>query len=181
MRKSIGLDLDGVLVGLPPFTSATVIETLYKDQKSDKLKYRFPGPLEQKVRRLSHLPFVRPPIKNNCDIVYKDSEKYDLFLVTGRFKFLEDLTMKWLQKYNLYSCFKKIYINVNNMQPHIFKSETIAKLKLSSYIDDDFDSIMYCATRNKKTHFYWYTNNPSSEKLDTSNVTLIKNLSDIII
>lgn len=181
MRKSIGLDLDGVLVGLPPLTSPKIIETLYKDQKSEKLKYRFPGLLEQKIRRLSHLPFVRPPIQINCDIVCNVGEKYDLFLVTGRFKFLEDLTLVWLKKYNLYSCFKKIYINVNNMQPHVFKSEMITKLKLSSYIDDDFDSIMYCATRNKKTHFYWYTNSIDDEKLDTSNVTLIRNLTDVFI
>lgn len=181
MRKSIGLDLDGVLVGLPPLTSPGIIETLYKDQKSEKLKYRFPGPLEQKIRRLSHLPFVRPPIEPNCSTVKNSSSKYDLYLVTGRYKFLEDLTYTWLKKYNLYNSFKEIYINIDNKQPHIFKSEIIAKLKLNVYIEDDFDSIMYCATRNKKTQFYWYTNSTNNQKLDTSNVTLIKNLSEVLI
>lgn len=181
MRKSIGLDLDGVLVGLPPFTSPAIIETLYKDQKAEKLSYRFPGIVEQKIRRFSHLPFVRPPIEPNCSVVKKTSSKYELYLVTGRYGFLEDLTVAWLKKYNLYSAFKKIYINTDNMQPHIFKSEIIAKLKLNAYIEDDFDSIMYCATRNKKTHFYYYTNNLRSGKLDISNVTLIKNLSDILV
>lgn len=180
MRKSIGLDLDGVLVGLPPLTSPTIIETLYKDQKSEKLSYRFPGILEQKIRRLSHLPFVRPPLEPNCATVKNTSSKYDLYLVTGRYKFLEDLTYIWLKKYNLYNSFKEIYINIDNKQPHIFKSEIIAKLKLNLYIEDDFDSIMYCATRNKKTHFYWYTNS-EGERLNTSNVTLVKNLSKILV
>ena len=53
MKKAIGLDLDGVLVGLPPLTSSTIIEYLYKDQKATKLSYRFPGSVEQSVRKLN--------------------------------------------------------------------------------------------------------------------------------
>ena len=179
MRKAIGLDLDGVLVGLPPLTSSTIIEYLYKDQKATKLSYRFPGSVEQSVRKLTHFPFVRPPLEPNCTILRKIYSKYDLYLITGRYKFLENLTNTWLSKYNLTSCFKKIYINTKNEQPHLFKNQIITKLKLSAYIEDDFDSIMYLATHNVKTQFYWYTKS-NTTTLNASNVVAIDNIDKVL-
>lgn len=179
MKKNIGLDLDGVLVGLPPLTSTHVIEYLYKDQKANKLSYRFPGNFEQTVRKLTHLPFVRPPLEPNCSLVRKTSHAYNFYLITGRFKFLENLTYTWLSRYHLLSCFQKIYINTENEQPHLFKNRIIAKLKLNTYIEDDFDSIMYLATQHKKVHFYWYTKS-NTINLNSSNVTAVKNLDNIL-
>lgn len=179
MSKSIGLDLDGVLVGLPPLVPSWIVERLYKDQNSTTISYRFPGKLEQYIRRLSHLPFVRPAIEPNCTLVRQFAEKNDLFLISGRYSFLEQVTVDWLKKYKLFSSFKTIYLNLNNEQPHIFKSMLLEKLKLSSYIDDDFDSIMYCAPRYRKTHFYWYTNT-NTVKLNHSNITGISDLKKVL-
>ncbi len=181
MAKKIGLDLDGILIGRPPLIPKKVIEYLYKDQTKQKLTYRFPSFFEQKIRQISHIPGVRPPILKNCNFLKKiaASKKYQLFVISGRFGFLQNLTYTWLKKYQLHEIFNKIYLNTENLQPHIFKSEMIEKIKVNMFIDDDFDTIVYLAPRFKKIHFYWYTENKNT-KLNISNVTAIDNLGTIL-
>lgn len=181
MQKKIGLDLDGVLVGLPPFIPSAFIEWLYKDHSQKQLSYRYPPFFEQKIRQLSHLPFIRPEIKGNCRLLKElnQQKKYCFYLITGRFAFLEKLTFAWLKKYNLIHVFDKIYLNKKNIQPHKFKEQILNKVQLDLYIEDDFDSIIYLATRFQKIHFYWYTRKKDI-KLNKNNITAINNLSKIL-
>lgn len=180
MAKRIGLDLDGILIGLPPLIPKAVIEYLYKDHGRQKLSYRFPSLFEQKIRQLSHIPGVRPPMRKNCEIIKKaaNSSKHRLYVISGRFSFLEYLTHKWLKRYDLQRVFTEIYLNTNNLQPHFFKEHMIEKIKLDIFIDDDFDTIAYLAPRFKQIHFYWYTHKKDI-KLDVSNVTAIDDLDTI--
>lgn len=181
MVTRIGLDLDGVFVGLPPFIPYSLIDWLYKDHNEQRLKYRIPGFLEQKIRQLSHLPFVRPPIKQNHLILkhYHDTKKYHFYLISGRFGFLKNLTLAWLKRYGLIDVFDKIYFNINNVQPHEYKEKILSELNLDTYIEDDFDSIIYLASKFRKTHFYWYTEN-KSVKLNAGNITAIDDLGKIL-
>lgn len=181
MAKIIGFDLDGILIDLPPLVSKRVIDFLYKDHAKDKLTYRFPCFWEQKIRQLSHIPGVRPPIKKNCDLIKKLSKtkKCQFYIISGRFSFLEGLTYAWLEKCTFRSCFKAIYLNTKNLQPHIFKEKMLQKLPIEKFIDDDLDTLLYLAPKFMKIHFYWYTEDQNM-KLDISNITAISDLKKII-
>ena len=178
MLKIIGFDLDGVFVDHPPFVSFSILDCLYKDRKKQELSYRFPSQFEQKIRRLSHLSFVRPPITANCEQLKKIKDQYSLYLISGRFGFLEDLTYKWLKKYEMDNVFKKICLNTGNEQPHLFKERMLKENIINAYCEDDFDSITYLANRFKKIKFYWYTND-QNVKLKVSNIIAINNLGEI--
>lgn len=180
MTKTIGLDLDGIIIGRPPGVPKSLIEYLYKDHKSNKLTYRFPSPFEQKIRRLTHLPGVRPPLSDNCRIIRDLSKKgYPLYIISGRFGFLEDLTFAWLKRQKMEDIFRKIYLNKENLQPHLFKEKILKNLKIDLYIDDDFETIAYLASRFQKIHFYWHTEDKNT-KLNVNNVTAINDLSKIL-
>lgn len=189
MTKVIGLDLDGIIIGRPPGIPKSVIEYLYRDHSKKDLSYRFPCLWEQKLRRLSHLPEVRPPIWKNLKIIKNLRQRrirlgrkknYQLFVISGRFSFLEDLTFAWLNKYQTRECFQEIYLNKNNLQPHIFKEKMLKKIKVDLFIDDDFDTVVYLASRFPQIQFYYYTEN-NHHKTDLKNVTKIADLEKILI
>jgi len=180
MTKVIGLDLDGIIIDRPPGIPKSVIEYLYKDHSKQDLNYRFPSLWEQKIRRLSHLPGVRPPIWKNLKILKNlKQKKYQLFVISGRFSFLEDLTFAWLNKYQTRECFQEIYLNKNNLQPHLFKEKMLKKIKVNLFIDDDFDTVVYLAQRFPQIQFYYYTEN-NHHKTDLKNVTKITDLGVIL-
>jgi hypothetical protein len=173
MSEIYGFDLDGILVGRPPLTPKSIIDWLYKSHQKKKLSYRFPGPLEQKIRQLTHLPGIRPPIKDNCILLKQvhKTKKYKFFLVSSRFSFLEQLTYSWLKKHQVLQVFDKIYLNSNNEQPHLFKEKIFRKLDLDAYVDDDEDMVCYLAPKFPAIKFYLYpyktTNCPDYKNLTT--------------
>lgn len=177
----IALDLDGILIGLPPLVPKGVIDFFYKDQSKKELTYRFPCFWEQKIRQLSHLPGVRPAIKKNCCLIksLSKSKKYRFYIISSRFSFLEGLTYKWLEKYSLRSCFSAIYLNTRNLQPHIFKEKMLEVIPVEKFIDDDLDTLLYLASKFKKIRFYWYTET-KNKRSNTSNITVINNLGTIL-
>ncbi len=161
MKKKvrIGFDFDKVLVNYPPLIPDLFINWIYK-KRSKTLKYRFPGSIEQKIRILSHFPPFRHPMNENIEVVKKLSKKNTpIFLISGRFGFLEKRTNHWLNKYNLKKYFQEIHFNFQNEQPHIFKDRMIKKLHLTHFVDDDLDLLMYLAKNNPTIQFYWI--NPS--------------------
>ncbi len=181
MQETIGFDLDGVFIGHPPLISFHLLDILYKDNQKKNLTYRFPGQLEQQIRKLTHLPFVRPPISANCEFLKKihNSRKYKIILLSGRFGFLKDLTHKWLEWHNLDKVFDKIYLNMANLQPHLFKLMMLKKIKLDKYVEDDFDSISFLAKKIPGLKFYWYNNLKVKEKL-LPNIKEVNKLDEII-
>ncbi|MEN9407220.1 MAG: hypothetical protein RLZZ455_436, partial [Candidatus Parcubacteria bacterium] len=60
---NIGFDLDKVLVNYPPLIPDGLIDRLYKKKIKGELVYRFPSKPEQRIRKISHLSFLRPKIK----------------------------------------------------------------------------------------------------------------------
>lgn len=182
MQKDvIGFDLDGIFIGRPPLVPKTLIEWFYRDHQRNKLSYRIPTFAEQKIRQLSHLPFVRPPISQNCNLIKRLAKKdvYDFYLISGRFGFLKNLTYAWLKKHSMLNVFSKIYLNTRSEQPHQFKEKMLKKISLSKYIDDDLDSLEYLAARLPNINFYWYTKQ-NGLKIKNKNVTALFDLANIL-
>ncbi len=147
----IGFDLDGVIIDKPPFMPRYLMEMLVR-KKNRSLTYRFPSTnFEKRVRIISHIPLLRPPLKKNIILIkelYK-SNKYELYVVSSRYSFLEKRTKEWFRFYNMGMFFKDIYINLKDKQPHLYKEEMIKKLKLNVFIDDDKPLLNYLKTKLK--------------------------------
>lgn len=176
---NIGFDLDKVFIDYPPFVPDRVIDKLYKKKANGTLLYRVPTRPEQVFRRLTHLSFLRPPIRQNIKVlesISKDNNK--LYLISSRFGFLEDLTLTLMQRHGFDKIFDGMYFNFKNEQPHEFKDRILKKLDLDVYVDDDFHLLKYIAKQHKKTRFFWLTNTKHSD-LITRNIIAIHNLSDI--
>lgn len=142
----IGFDLDRVFINYPPFVPSKLIDWLYRNHTNHKLSYRVPKSIfEIWIRQISHLPIFRPAMQDNIKFVQalSKSGKHELFLISGRYSFLEDLSQMILAKYGLITPFKKIYLNTKNEQSHLFKARMIKQEKIELFVDDDADLINY--------------------------------------
>jgi len=176
---NIGFDLDKVFIDTPSFVPDRLIDRLYKKSGNGNLLYRIPGPVEQAFRKLTHFPFMRPPIKKNLLFLKNFPKKNNkLYLISSRYKFLRPETAKIIKKYNFIKLFDELFFNFKDKQPHIFKDEVIKKLKLDLYIDDDLALLKYVAKNNPRTKFFWLNNNFQTIELP-KNITSINNLSEI--
>ena len=128
---NIGFDLDKIFIDYPPFIPSGVIDKLYKKKANGVLLYRIPSKPEQMVRRLSHLPLLRPPIKDNIRFLKSISkEKNKLYLISSRFDFLRGITEKLMEKQGFDKVFDGMYFNFDNQQPHIFKKRCFKKTQI---------------------------------------------------
>jgi hypothetical protein len=176
---NIGFDLDRIFINTPPFIPASIIERLYKKKDNGILLYRIPKYPEQLFRKATHLPFFRQPIQENLEILKEISkEHHKLYLISSRYKFLEDSTKNIIEKYHLDKIFEKMYFNFENQQPHTFKNDIISKLNLDLYIDDDLSLIKYVAKHNDKTKFYWLNDRQKNKSIE-KNVFAISRLSEL--
>lgn len=182
MKKNtrIGFDFDKVLVNYPPLVPDQFINWVYK-KRSKTLRYRFPGSLEQKIRILSHYPLFRHPMEENVAAVKKISlKKIPVFLISGRFGFLDKRTEDWLKKHSLKKYFRDIQFNFQNEQPHIFKDRMIKQLRITHFVDDDLDLLMYLAKNNPTIIFYWFNPSKISKRyIPFENIQKIITVSDI--
>lgn len=175
----IGFDLDEIFVTHPPFVPGWLIERLYRGKTNGALQYRIPGKVEQEIRKFSHMPFFRHPIKKNIAYVKNLTQKKDdaFFLISSRFGFLQNPTEKIVKKYGIDKIFHKIYFNYENEQPHVFKDRVIKETKITIFIDDDIYLLKYLAKENKKTQFFWL--NPSKKEKIYDNLFAITNLAEM--
>lgn len=175
----IGFDLDNIFISTPPFIPKQIIDKLYKKRDDGVLLYRIPSLPEQLLRRTSHAPLLRPALKENLDFLKQISKKDNkLYLISSRFKFLENRTLKLVKKYGLNNIFDKMYFNFENIQPHIFKNEVLKKLNLDIYVDDDLSLIKHVAKDNNKTRFFWLKTMKKKEDLP-SNIIAISKIAEI--
>ncbi|OGM27689.1 hypothetical protein A3D00_00335 [Candidatus Woesebacteria bacterium RIFCSPHIGHO2_02_FULL_38_9] len=149
----IGFDLDGVFIDKPPLIPGKVIEWLYRSHSNRQLSYRYPKTrLERLIRRISHYYKFRPPIKQNLDFIKKLSkdEGYELYVISGRYAFLEKRTQIWFKINGLDRTFREVNINLKNEQPHVFKEKMLKKLKPDIYFEDDELIAKYLARKLAK-------------------------------
>lgn len=183
----IGFDFDKVFINYPPLIPYSIIDFFYKgasalkkEGSKQKLQYRFPGPFEQKVRIATHYPILRHPIKENINALRLIKKKgYTTYLVSSRFGFLRKRTDVVLNKYKLNKYFNEVHFNFTNKQPHIFKEETIKKLKIDTYIDDDLDLALYLSKKMPNLTIYWISDTKDEIKLP-ANITKIATLKELL-
>jgi len=176
---NIGFDLDKIFIEYPFFLPDFVVDKTYKIVFNNNIIYRIPSKPEQFLRLLLHYPLFRQPIHNNIDFVKNISKKNtdNYLLITGRFSFLKSRTDQIIKKHALDKIFKKIFINLNNEQPHIFKSNLIKQLKIDKYVDDDLFLLKYAAKQNPTTKLFWLNKNIS--KPLKKNLFAIKHISEM--
>ncbi len=184
--KKIGFDFDRVLIDYPPIVPYRVITFFYRyglvpvKRNPHKLAYRVPEPVEQKIRLLTHFPIFRAPILENIDSLKKLHRQKDtqLYLISGRFGFLEERTEELLAKYGLKKYFKKTFFNFQNMQPHEFKLLMIKKFDINIFIDDDIEILSYLSKKAPELEYFWITPNTKSP---SKKIIPIENLEDFYI
>lgn len=178
---NIGFDFDKIFIDYPPLLPATLFDKLYKKKDNGILLYRIPGYPEQLLRKALHLPFMRPPIKENIAFLKSISKKKNkLYLISSRYKFLEKETNRLIQKHQLDKVFDGMYFNYENKQPHLFKDVVLRTLKLDIYVDDDLSLLKHAAKGNPKTKFFWLNTKHIKAKL-SKNIFSISELSQIFL
>lgn len=171
---NIGFDLDNIFVNTPPFLPSKVIELLYRKHiTKTQLEYRIPGRIETYVRILSHVPILRPPIRNNIKKLKEARKKNNdaFYLISGRFNFLKEKTDQILSLYDIKDMFKEVRINSRNEQPHNFKNRVIKKMKIARYIDDDLPLLQFISKHNDQCIFYWL-NKHSNKKIHNNLIAI---------
>lgn len=153
----IGFDLDEVFVSHPPLIPSSLILKLYGEKANGKLTYRIPGTFEQYVRKISHISLLRPPLQKNIEILKEKAKKshIECFLISSRYSFLQKETDVLLEKYKLSRIFKKVFLNYENLQPHLFKERVLKKIKIERYVDDDLPLLLFLAPKFPRIHFFW--------------------------
>jgi len=175
----IAFDLDGVIIDKPPLIPKKLLERLFRGKNKNGLHYRFPhSKLEQKIRKFSHFYLLRPPIRKNIEFIRRlaQDNKYELYIISGRYSFLEKETDIWLEKRKIKNLFKKIFINFGNEQPHVFKEKMLKELKVNIFVDDDNVLVDYLIGKNLGTKFFCF---PKREIKDT-NVEILELLENLI-
>ncbi|MBP6979424.1 hypothetical protein KBB41_00065 [Candidatus Curtissbacteria bacterium] len=162
-KINIGIDIDGIFVDKPPLVPAKVINYLYRKTNSKSLEYKIPiNYFDKKMRIISHLKIFRPIIKNNLNW-FKESlnnKDINIFIVSGRYSFLENRTKKLLKNNGINLQKEKVKLNSKDIQPHIFKNQIIKNLNIDFMIDDDIFMLKYLSAHNPNTTFVWYAGSP---------------------
>jgi uncharacterized HAD superfamily protein len=176
----VGVDLDGVVAKHP----AGGFWVWARKLKEKVLKntcvssYYYPtGCVEKTIWK-----FINKQKKPFCgyDKLLCNNKKIDnikLFLVTGRFKFIEELTKKWLAKYKLDSLFEKILINTSDIDPKVFKKRMIEKYNLDYYIEDDLEVVNFLRKKTKAKLFWVIPNYRNKNENKFEDVKSFRNLS----
>ncbi len=162
-KINIGIDIDGIFVDKPPLVPARVINYLYRKTNNKSLEYKIPlNYFDKKIRIISHLKIFRPIIKNNLNWLKENSSNtnINIFIVSGRYSFLENRTKKLLKNNGIVLKNERIKLNTKDIQPHIFKDQIVKNLNIDYMIDDDIFMLKYLSTLNPNTTFVWYANSP---------------------
>lgn len=185
----IGFDFDKVFINYPPLIPYFLIDFLYKGSsvfrkkniKKNTLHYRIPGSIEQQIRILSHNPLLRSPIKENLAVLQKVSKnkKNKTYLISSRFSFLKKRTDHIITKHALDKYFDGIYFNYGDSQPHEFKEQTIKKLGIGIYIDDDLQLALYLSKKLPDLRIFWVQDGRNVNEHLPKNITPIKDLRDL--
>lgn len=181
-KVNIGVDLDGV-VAQHSLGGFWVLMRRMKESLllSSNSHYYYPS---TKIERLawcqinrSRIPFTQDKKVISEIANYKKAE---LYLITSRFKFLEDLTHEWLGYYGLGKLFKTIQINVNDEDPYIYKENAIRKFKLDIFVDDDLEVLRHLK-RHVRAKLYWVVPRHKKESDNNDNsVVCVNNFCSVL-
>jgi hypothetical protein len=178
----IGFDLDGVLARhyLDRFwfmmRKRKEKELLAKDGRG----YIYPETWLEKLfltainrlRRISSLD--REEIK-----ALANREGLEIYLVTGRFGFLQDLTLSWLKRNNLIRYFSYVFLNKDNQDPTYFKASVINRQGLDIFIDDDLEVLERLSSKTGARLFWLVPDWRKTEENGHYGIVSINSLGEI--
>ena len=152
----IGIDFDGVLA-YNPFRIIRAPITYVKRRFFGirKLRFYVPNtPFERFECPLLHESSVLPArgIRLLPELAARPDVK--LYLVTARFGYLQPSLYRWLDRHGVRDLFADILINRRDEQPHEHKLQTINRLGLNYYIEDNWDIVEYLQGRTRVMWIY---------------------------
>lgn len=163
-KIQLGIDFDGV-IAYNPFRLIRAPITFVKSQIFGKRKLKFYYPknrVEKLIWKILHDSSILPARGINFLIELVENGTLEVHIISGRYNYLEDHLLKWLNKYKLKKYFKTININRKDRQPHLFKEELIKARKVDFFIEDNLDIVNYLShpSRNysKKVKIFWIYN-----------------------
>ena len=157
----VGLDFDGVIT-YNPFRVARLAISFVKHKILGIKKIGYFVPKNPWQRLLYYLIIVIPSAfpANGVTFLKKlaQSDKFEFYLITGRFIFVKNDTMAWLKHQDLIKVFKRIYINEKNEQPHEFKKRIISLEHFNYFIEDNWDIVNFINTQKISVKVFWVYN-----------------------
>lgn len=158
----VGFDLDGVILDNPirifRFLAKKLkfLKPIFFKQKKEPFYYP-KTKLEKFLWWLLHKTSwrINPQIKKLKKLV--DQKKIKAYVITGRYSFLANDYLKWVEKLKKLKIFQDFYFNKKDLQPNNFKAKMIKKLKLDIFVEDNWDIV---EKLNSKTqaNIFWLTN-----------------------
>lgn len=160
-KIKIGFDLDGVLLYNPAriFRPITVsLKKILKRKKRQKTHFYYPKTkIEQFIWLLVHYSslFIAPGFEDIRTL--SKNPNIELYIVTSRYDCLKGDFDRWLKKMHASEVFHGTFHNAHNLQPHVFKAQQIAALKLDYFVEDNWDIVRHI-TSHTKTKALWISN-----------------------
>ncbi len=155
----VGFDLDGVLLYNPariirPFVKSFKHAFIPKREQSFYIPRTKP---EEMFWSFLHLSSIFPAGGWHEIQRLVDEKKIDAYVVTARFGFMKPDIDRWMKILNKENIFTDIIYNTKYNQPHLYKEETIKKLGLDIFVEDNWDIVKHLS-RNTNTRTYWVYN-----------------------
>jgi hypothetical protein len=146
MKKiKVGFDLDGVLLYNPArIVRAPVVQFKHKFfPKKEKVFYVPSTPPERFLWHIFHLSSIF--IAGGFSDIKKLREKgiIEPYLVTARYDFLKPDLKRWLRLMKAHDTFEGVFMNENNMQPHLYKEKMVKRLGLDVFVEDNWDVVSH--------------------------------------
>lgn len=144
-KLKIGLDFDGV-VAYNPFRiiRAPISAVKKKIFKKRGLKFFVPkNEFQIWIWKVMHESSMFPAKGTDLLKELVASNQIEVYLITARYKCLNQNLDRWLVRHNLKGVFKSIHVNVNDEQPHKFKHRIIEEKKCDYYVEDNLDIVRY--------------------------------------
>jgi len=156
----IGLDFDGV-VAYNPLRIVRGPITYVKRRIFGAKKTKFYVPKSPIMKALFWIPhqFSFLP-ERGMEYLRQlvESGDVEVYIVSGRYGYLDDELIHWLTKHGYHTLFKEIIVNRHDEQPHLFKERQLKTLKLDYFIEDNFDIVEHLSALQQECKILWIYN-----------------------
>ncbi len=156
----VGFDFDGVIAYNPARLARLPISFVKKYILGiEKVSFFVPQtPLQQSLWALAHETSVFPALGVSFLRRLTKEKKIEAHLVTGRFGFLEDHLLRFLNRWDLQSCFTSITLNKKNEQPHLFKERIVRQKRFAYFVEDNWDIVNHLVVKKVPAKIHWIYN-----------------------
>ncbi|MEK7577830.1 MAG: hypothetical protein AAB492_04425 [Patescibacteria group bacterium] len=156
----VGFDFDGVIAYNPARLARFPISFVKQHILGiQKVSFFVPHTsLEKSLWSLAHESSVFPAQGVSLLRRLTKENKIEAHLVTGRFGFLEDHLLRFLNRWDLQSCFTSITLNKKNEQPHLFKERIVRQKRFAYFVEDNWDIVNHLVVKKVPAKIHWIYN-----------------------